>query len=80
MRPSSAEVKRHELLNLPYASWCERCISAKGKNNKHPAMASSTLEVETPMPKVQLDLMVMSAAGEFVDEANAKSTVLTVVS
>ena len=80
LRPSPAEVKRHELLHLPYASWCETCISAKGKNNKHPAMASSTLEVETPMPKVQLDLMFMSAVGEFVDEANAKSTVLTVVS
>ena len=32
------------------------------------------------MPKVQLDLMFMSAVGEFVDEVNAKSTVLTVVS
>ena len=37
------------------------------------------MEAETPMPKVQLDLMFMSAVGEFVDEVNAKSTVLTVV-
>lgn len=40
----------------------------KGKNNKHPATASSTLEIETQMPKVHVDLMFMSAVGEFVDE------------
>ena len=79
-RPNPAEVKKHELLHLPYAAWCEMCIATKGKNKKHPAMASSTLEVETPMPKVQLGLMFMSAVGEFVDEEYSKATILTIVS
>ena len=59
-RPNPAEVKKHELLHLPYAAWCETCIAAKGKNNKQPAMASSTLEVETQMPKVLKGCQVQS--------------------
>ena len=30
-KPNPTEVKKHELLHLPYASWCEVCIAAKGQ-------------------------------------------------
>ena len=31
--PSKAEVEQHELILLPFRSWCRRCVRAKGKES-----------------------------------------------
>ena len=33
--PSEAERREHELLHIPFRSWCRVCVEAKGKDNDH---------------------------------------------
>ena len=66
-------VECHHLAHIPYASWCEICVNAKGKSNHR-------VESEPkPIPFVRMDYQYMSARGELCSFQAAKATVLTSV-
>ena len=71
--PSRAVIESHNLAHIPYAGWCEICVSAKGRSDHH------VLAEPKPIPLVQMDYQYMSATGEMCNFQVAKATVLTVV-
>ena len=34
-KPTDLEVMTHNLTHMPYRSWCEICVKARGKNEPH---------------------------------------------
>ncbi|CAE8665885.1 unnamed protein product [Polarella glacialis] len=59
--PTPAERKRHNLLHLDLAPWCETCVAAKGREAHH----VRDKDPEDPItPLVQIDYMFMSRQGE----------------
>ena len=36
VRPSAEAIDRHNSTHVPYRSWCEVCVWAKGKEDPHP--------------------------------------------
>ena len=36
VRPSAEAIDRHNSIHMPYRSWCEVCVRAKGKEDPHP--------------------------------------------
>ena len=51
--PTEAERLRHEVTHLPYRSWCEVCIKARGRCRPH--MRQSDKGEPNAAPKIALD-------------------------
>ena len=47
-QPSPAEIQKHELTHVPYASWCKACVHGKGKIARHQVTTSNR-------PVIQID-------------------------
>jgi hypothetical protein len=79
-KPGPAEVRKHELCHIPCPPWCEVCVAAKGKgkDNHHKSVDKGSLDEAICLPKLQLDLMLARASGEFVEKPMTKTIILTV--
>ena len=51
--PTQAEVAAHDALHCPYRSWCEICVAASGKEDRH--TRTSSLDTDTGLPVLSLD-------------------------
>ena len=49
--PSAEEQRAHELTHVPFAPWCETCVTARGRATPHPT-AVAVPEERTPNPIV----------------------------
>ena len=49
--PSEEEQARHHLTHLPYASWCEACVTGRGQEEQHRRKNSHAW----PMPVLAMD-------------------------
>ena len=68
--PSEDEMRRHRLTHLPFAPWCEECVSGKAREDHHSQSNTQTVE-----RKVQMDYFFLSKEEAVEDE----STLITVL-
>ena len=68
--PSEEEMRRHRVAHLPFAPWCEECVSGKAKEDHH--RQSNT---QTVGHKVQMDCFFLSK-DEAVEDESTPITVL----
>ncbi len=68
--PSEEEMRRHRLTHLPFAPWCEECVSGKAREDHHRQSNTQTVE-----HKVQMDYFCLSKEEAVEDE----STLVTVL-
>ena len=55
--PTSQERQEHNLTHLPYRTWCQVCVEAKGKLHQHPRLTSK-------QPVVQIDYGFLGLEGD----------------
>lgn len=57
-RTGPEQVRKHNLLHLPYAAWCPTCVMAKGKDDHHNVSKGAT---DRKIPSVQVDYLFCSS-------------------
>ena len=70
--PSDAERRAHEIQHVPKRSWCEYCVSGKGKESLH---LSRCEQADDGIPVVHMDFALLQNTGD----KDAKVTFLTMV-
>ena len=56
VRPSAEAIDRHNSTHVPYRSWCEVCVRAKGKEDPHPRKRAGKVEEHAnKLPTLSLD-------------------------
>ena len=60
MEPTPQERQLHNLTHLPYRTWCQECVTAKGKLEKH-------MRQPTKQPVIQLDYGFLGLEGDPTD-------------
>ena len=56
VRPSAEAIDRHNSTHVPYRSWCEVCVRAKGKEDPHPRKRAGKVEEHAnKLPRLSLD-------------------------
>ena len=52
--PSRAEREEHELTHIPYRSWCDHCVRARGRNRPHQRNKDKD-DDSSKIPKISFD-------------------------
>ena len=60
MEPTAQERQLHNLTHLPYRTWCQECVTAKGKLEKH-------MRQPTKQPVIQMDFGFLGLEGDPTD-------------
>ena len=68
--PSEEERARHCLTHLPYASWCEACVTGRGQEEQHRRKNSHA----RPMPVLAMDYCFLA-----VDEKDSETATTLVI-
>ena len=75
-RPSEEEVQRHMLTHIPYAAWCEACVSGKGKPDRHERSETRVQGREIPVLSFDFGFTGKSLGDDQDEDESAKLTTL----
>ena len=75
-RPSEEEVQRHMLTHIPYAAWCEACVSGKGKPDRHERNETRVQGREIPVLSFDFGFTGKSLGDDQDEDESAKLTTL----
>ena len=59
--PTEAEVREHNLIHVPYRSWCVHCVRGRGQSAEHRRQESRP---EGAVPELRLDYSAMGRKDE----------------
>ena len=75
-RPAEDEVQRHMLTHIPYAAWCEACVSGKGKPDRHERNETRVQGREIPVLSFDFGFTGKSLGDDQDEDESAKLTTL----
>ena len=74
VRPSAEAIDRHNSTHVPYRSWCEVCVRAKGKEDPHPRKRVCKVEEHADkFPILSLDYQELKSKAKKSSTENDKT-------
>ena len=75
--PSRAERERHEIMHLPYRSWCRVCVKSRGISSQHKSKGINY--GQCAIPQVSFDYCFVAGTVLVMKDSVSKSIMSTVV-